>query len=81
MPDILVRGLKPQTVERLKARAKRDGRSLQGEAKHVLEQAAGADSEEIAAILDRWKKRFAGRRSADSSAELIREDRDRMGMR
>jgi len=76
MSDILVRGLKSKTVERLKARAKRHGRSLQGEARRLLEQAAGADSEEIAAMLDRWKKCFAGRKFT-SSADLIREDRDR----
>lgn len=77
MADILVRGLKTETVERLKARAKEHGRSLQGEAKRVLEQAAGADAQEIAAMLDRWRDRFAGREFADSSADLIREDRDR----
>lgn len=76
MSDILVRGLKDETVKRLKARAKRHGRSLQGEAKMLIEQAAGAGSEEIAAMLDGWKRRFAGRRFG-SSAKLIREDRDR----
>ncbi len=76
MPDILVRGLDDETVKRLKARAKRNGRSLQGEAKRVLEQAAGMNAEEVAAVLDGWKKRFAGRRFADS-ADLIREDRER----
>jgi len=76
MPDILVRGLDDETVKRLKARAKRNGRSLQGEAKRVLEQAAGMNAEEVAAMLDGWKKRFAGRRFADS-ADLMREDRER----
>jgi len=76
MPEILVRGLTPETLKRLKARAQRHGRSLQGEAKRLLEQAAGADQEEIASILDYWKQRFAGRKFT-SSANLIREDRDR----
>ena len=76
MPDILVRGLDDETVRRLKPRAKRNGRSLQGEAKRVLEQAAGMNAEEVAAMLDGWKKRFAGRRFADS-ADLMREDRER----
>jgi plasmid stability protein len=76
MPDILVRGLDDETLKRLKARARRHGRSLQGEAKSVLEQAAGMNAEDVAAMLDGWKKRFAGRRFADSAA-LIREDRDR----
>ena len=77
MSDILIRGLDAQTLKRLKARARRNGRSLQNEAKLVLEQpAAGGGAEEIAAMLDRWKKRFAGRRFRGSE-NLIREDRDR----
>jgi plasmid stability protein len=76
MSDILIRGLDAQTVRRLKARARRNGRSLQNEAKLVLEQAAGSSADEIAAMLDGWKKRLAGRRFR-GSADLIREDRQR----
>jgi plasmid stability protein len=76
MPDILIRGLDGQTLKRLKARARRHGRSLQREAQLALEQAAGAGADEVAAMLDAWKGRFAGRRFS-SSAKLIREDRDR----
>ena len=75
MPDILVRGLDKQTVQRLKARAKRHGRSLQSEAKLMLEQAAGATSEEIVAILEAWERTLAGRRFA-RSVDLIREVRN-----
>lgn len=74
MPSILVRGLDKKTIERLKARAKRNGRSLQSEAKWAIEHAAGA--EQIDAILDRWKKEFAGKKF-ENSADLIREDRER----
>lgn len=76
MSDILIRGLDAQTLRRLKARAKRNGRSLQNEAKLVLEQAAGVGADEIAAVLDRWKTRFAGR-GFRRSEDLIREDRGR----
>lgn len=76
MSDILIRGLNAQALKRLKARAKRHGRSLQGEAKLLLEQAAGAGTGEIAAVLGRWRRRFAGRKLA-SSVGLIRQDRDR----
>jgi plasmid stability protein len=76
MSDILIRGLDAKTVRRLKARARKNGRSLQNEAKLVLEQAAGGGAAEIAAMLDGWKKRFAGRRF-HGSEDLIREDRDR----
>ena len=76
MADILVRGLDARAVKRLKARAKRHGRSLQSEARLLLERAAGAGSEDIAAMLDGWRRHFAGRRFG-SSARLIREDRKR----
>ena len=76
MTDMLIRGLDERTLERLKARAQRHGRSLQAEAKLVLEQAAGADRQQVADMLDRWKQRFAGRQFGDS-ADLIREDRER----
>lgn len=77
MPDVLIRGLDEQTLKRLKARAKRHGRSVQQEARLLLEQAAGGGAEEIARMLDGWKKRFAGRKFSGSSAGLIRRDRGR----
>ena len=76
MPDILIRSLDAQTLKRLKARAKRHGRSLQSEAKLLLEQAAGADTDQIAAMFDGWKRRFRGRKFTDS-VQLVREDRKR----
>jgi plasmid stability protein len=76
MPDILVRGLTPQALKRLKAQAKRHGRSLQSEAKLLLERAAGADAAEVAEILGKWKARFAGRKLT-RSIDIIREDRSR----
>ena len=76
MPDILVRNLDAQTVKRLKARAKHNGRSLQSEAKLALEQAAGMGPEEIRAMLHKWQKVFAGRKLVPT-ADLIREDRER----
>jgi len=74
MPGIFVRGLKAKTVKRLKDRARRNGRSLQSEAKLLIEQSAGSD--DVRTLLDRWKQRFAGRKFA-SSVGLIREDRAR----
>jgi antitoxin FitA len=76
MPDILVRGLEEETVNRLKAKASQHGRSLQGEVKLLIERAAGTGGEEVAEVLKRWKDRFSGRRFS-SSARMIREDRDR----
>ncbi|HOD79808.1 MAG: hypothetical protein BWX88_02215 [Planctomycetes bacterium ADurb.Bin126] len=76
MADILIQGLQGRTLNRLKARAKRNNRSLQSEVKQLLEQAAGPTPEEIKAMFDRWDRRFDGRRFPDS-AEMIREDRER----
>ena len=76
MTDILVRGLDAEIVRQLKTRAKRHGRSLQSEAKIVLERAAGLGTEEIQSVLNRWEKHFTGRKFS-SSAKLIREDRGR----
>ena len=76
MPDILVRNLDAQTVKRLKARAKHNGRSLQSEAKLALEQAAGMGPEEIRAMIGRWQEHFKGRKMTPT-ADLIREDRER----
>jgi plasmid stability protein len=76
MPDFLIRRIDAQVLKRLKVRARRHGRSLQREAQVVLEQAAGAGADEVAVILDEWKRRFAGRRFS-SSVRLIREDRNR----
>ncbi len=75
MPDILVRGLKPEVLKRLKARAKQHGRSLQSEARMALENAAGSSIDEALQVARTWRKKLAKR--FDDSASLIREDRDR----
>ncbi len=78
MPDILVRDIDPEKLERLKARAKKNGRSLQSEAKLLIEKAADEKTnEEVLALLENCKKEFANRKFSVSSVDLIREDRDR----
>jgi antitoxin FitA len=78
MPDILIRGLDSQSLRRLKARARHNGRSLQGEAKRILEHAAGQSLAEAMAAAEQWRQKLArgGQRFTDS-ADLIREDRER----
>lgn len=79
MAQILVRDLDEETVERLKKRARDDGRSLQSEVKHILSQAAQepiVDMERARKMLEEFRKRFKGRKFSDS-VELIREDRNR----
>ncbi len=77
MAQILVRNLKEKTVKALKARAKGNGRSLQAEAKTILEREAGQPKlsmEEARKALDEFRARFKGRKFTDS-VKLLREDR------
>ena len=76
MADILIRGLSDKTVRRLRARAERHGRSLQSEVKMLLEQVADTGVQQVAAILNRWERRFRDRKFANS-ARMIRKDRDK----
>ena len=76
MSNILVRNLDTRLVNRLKHDAKMHGRSLQGEIKAILTQAATFLGNEAAAVSAQWHKQLAGRKFSDSS-KLIREDRDR----
>ena len=79
MAQILVRNLKEKTVKELKARATREGRSLQAEVTLILEREADigkVDMETARRLADAIRSSFGGRKFSDS-AELIREDRDR----
>lgn len=78
MPDILIRGVDDQAVRRLKSRARRSGRSLQGEARLILENAAGYSLAEALAVAGKWRKKLsASGQRFDDSAGLIRVDRRR----
>ena len=78
MAQILVRDVGEAAVARLKRRAKRRGRSLQGEVKAILEEVAGREAAMVKARREaaRIRARFAGRSFSDGTA-LIREDRER----
>ncbi|MFN0144899.1 MAG: FitA-like ribbon-helix-helix domain-containing protein [Dehalococcoidia bacterium] len=78
MPDLLVRDVKPETVELFKVRARRRGHSLQAELWELIETAA---SRERTAEAEFWASVWAFRdslkgRPHSDSGELIREDRD-----
>jgi len=75
MPDLLIRGLDEQTMQRLKAHARRHGRSLQGEAKAAIEAAAGLSVAEALKLGRDWRKRLGP--VAGDAAEDIRSDRAR----
>jgi plasmid stability protein len=76
MPQLLVRDLDAGTVERLKLRAQRHGRSLQGEAKAILQAAATFSMSEAGSVAEEWQRKLMAHAYRDS-AETIREDRER----
>ena len=76
MSSILVRDLDARVVNRLKAIARRHGRSLQREVKVILAEAASFFSAGAVEAAEKWRKNLAGRKFSDSSV-LLREDRDR----
>jgi plasmid stability protein len=75
MPDILIRNLDDQTVKRLKQRAKQNHRSLQSEAKLLLERGAGLSIGDAIAEARNIRNKL-GKRFTDSS-RLITKDRER----
>ena len=79
MATINVRQLDDGVVKRLKQRASLNNRSLEGEARHILECAAENDmTAKRAAFLaasDRLRRKTEGRTHTPAEV-LIREDRD-----
>ena len=77
MPNLLIRNLPEETVAALKARAARQGRSLQQELRLALERLALERHADGAEAADRIRERLlASGRVFTDSTELIREDRD-----
>lgn len=81
MAQLLIRDLSERVVQKLKKRAKREGRSLQAEVARILEETVQQDDERLdmqaaRALCDEIRARFRGRVFEDS-VQLIREDRDR----
>ena len=74
MPAIHIRDLSQATLERLKARARRNDRSLQAELKSILEEAANTDWSGTRTLAAKLRKSLA-RRTHSDSAELIASDR------
>ena len=76
MAQVLVRNLEPDTVDNLRSRARRNGRSLENELRLILSRAAMEQVSSNLEQVDRVRALFQGRTFSDST-ELIREDRDR----
>jgi plasmid stability protein len=76
MPQVLVRGIAPGIIRRLKARARRNRRSLEAELRDIVETAAKTDPASVVATMRKVHSMFRGRTFSDSAA-LIRRDRAR----
>ena len=76
MARVLIRNLDEQTVDRLKKRAARNGRSLQAELREIIERAAKVDVIDGRALAAKIRRKLSGRPHSDST-ELIAEDRRR----
>jgi antitoxin FitA len=74
MPDILVRNVDDETVERLKQKAKSERASMSDTARKLLQQGLKPHREELVKELDRI--RGMSPYSDIDSTDLIREDRD-----
>jgi plasmid stability protein len=73
--QVLIRDLPDDVVERLKAKASANGRSLEAHLRVVLEEASTYDRSELLAIAERIAERSRGRPQTDS-ADIIRQSRD-----
>jgi plasmid stability protein len=76
MARVLIRDLADRTVERLKMRASRNGRSLQAELQIIVERAAAVDVIESRALAARIRRKLNDRKHSDSAA-LLADDRRR----
>jgi plasmid stability protein len=78
MTDILIRNVDPGTLERLKRRARNNGRSLQQELHEIILQAAGTRALDALALADRIRARLGKTHPRQSdSVDIIRRDRRR----
>jgi plasmid stability protein len=76
MPSILIRDLSKDTIKQLKRRAIANGRSLQAEAKEIIERSARQKTfEQLRREADMLAKTSGPQKT--NSVDLIREDRSR----
>ena len=76
MAQVLIRNVDETTLNKLKERARRSHRSLQGEIMEILEQAVRTDVDRFLARAAEIRQKLSGRAFTDSG-ELIAEDRAR----
>jgi antitoxin FitA len=78
MPQVLIREIEPDVFDRLKERAKKNGRSFEAELRTILKDVAQREEQAVDMLAEsrRIRELFKGQRFPDS-AELLREDRER----
>jgi len=76
MPDVLVRDVDEKVLGKLKARASKNGRSLQNELLQLFNTITENDGLSDERTADKIKNALRGRSFSDSAA-LLREDRRR----
>lgn len=76
MAQVLIRDLDEDVIKVLKERAEKHQRSLQGELKAILTQAARVSPADATRIAAKIRRKLAGRHQTDS-AKLLAEDRGR----
>jgi|GEM_PF-6011498 len=74
MTDFLIRNIDPYVLEQLRARAEREGRSLQAEIHHTLRQSVRLSKAESLALIEELQERLP--HFSDDSTPIIREFRD-----
>lgn len=78
MADVLIRNVDEKTLEKLKAKAEKHNRSLQGELHEILREYVGPDIEEVRNMVNEILTEYrAEGKSFSDSADDLREDRDR----
>jgi plasmid stability protein len=76
MARVLIRDLDDRIVDKLKARAARNGRSLQSELQMIVERAAAVDIVDSRAAAARIRRALSDRMHSDSAASVA-DDRRR----
>ncbi len=74
MPSLSVKNVPEETLDRLRERAKRNHRSLQGELLTILDEVLKPGKLTIRELYERGQA--SGLRTPDESTRIIREDRD-----
>lgn len=76
--NISIKNVPEETVARLKLRAKRNHRSLQGELRALIDEAIAPSQLPPMTIKELYERgKRLGLRTASESVQMIREDRDR----